>query len=215
MSLWTYFGKMGKNSSAYITSHHDLAIIGLGMGWITERSTNFRIELETWQPLRFIHPSIPTSKMENEQDDRNNERIVDLTTAQKVTNDHLDQIDETVDALDRTIRGDYENNRSGLVARLETLEHEVAMHKAVLFTDATGKKGLIDTVDALVSGKMDAVERRKNSVSIIIAIITSTALVLTNLDRIGNFWTHLFKPKKVDVKHIKRKPVTVYVEPDE
>lgn len=134
-------------------------------------------------------------------EDKDNARLISLTTAQKVTNDHLDQIDETIDALDRTVRGDYENNRSGIVARLEILEHDSNLHKAVLFKDATGKKGLVDTVDGLVSGRMDAVERRQNRRAIIIAIITSSALVLTNLDRIGIFWTHIVgKSKPVDTK---------------
>ena len=64
----------------------------------------------------------------------------------------------------------------------------------VVFQDSTGKKGLVATVDALVSGRMDSLERRKSNVSIIIAIITSVALVLTNLDKIGDFWNKTFGP---------------------
>lgn len=132
-------------------------------------------------------------------DDKDTDRIVNLTTAQKVTNDHLDAIDETLDALDRTIRGDYEKDQDGLVARFKKVETYVSELRAVVLQDSTGKKGLVATVDGLVSGKMDAVERRKNRGAIIIAIITSSALVLTNLDRIGVFWTHIFGKNKTQV----------------
>lgn len=136
---------------------------------------------------------------DEEARNRIDERLVDLTTAQKVTNDHLDTIDETLDALDRTIRGDYEKDHDGLVARFKELEHSVSQLNAVVFQDSTGKKGLIATVDGLVSGKMEKVERRQHKVSIIIAIITSSALVLTNLDKIGSFWKTLFGKNKPDV----------------
>ena len=137
---------------------------------------------------------------------RVDERLVDLTTAQKVTNDHLDQIDETLDALDRTIRGDYEKDHDGLVARFKEVEHSVSLLNAIILQDSTGKKGLVATVDALVSGNMEVVERRKHNVSIIIAIITSGALIITNLDKIGVFWMHLFgKPKPVEMKRIPRR----------
>jgi flagellar hook-associated protein FlgK len=137
------------------------------------------------------------------ENDRTNERIVALTTAQKVTNDHLDQIDETLDALDKVIRGDYENSRDGLMARLHDLEQEIRKLNAVVFQDSTGKKGLVATVDVLVSGRMDSLERRKSNVSIIIAIITSVALVLTNLDRIGTFWKTTFGQQSQKKKHRK------------
>lgn len=134
-------------------------------------------------------------------EDRINERLVDLTTAQKVTNDHLDQIDETLDALDKVIRGSYEKDSDGLISRFHEVETGITKLNAVVFQDATGKKGLVATVDGLVSGRMDAVERRKSNVSIIIAVITSTALVLTNLDRIGAFWANLVGPKKIEKRH--------------
>lgn len=149
-------------------------------------------------------------------DDRVEERIANLTTAQNVTHDRLDQIDETLDALDRTIRGDYEKDTDGLIARFKGLELSITKLNAVVFQDSTGKKGLVGTVDALVSRRMDAVDRRKNTVSIIVAIITSTALVLTNIDRLGDFWIKIFgkeKPDKLQVmlERAKRPPRTTRV----
>lgn len=149
---------------------------------------------------------------DEEARNRIDERLVDLTTAQKVTNDHLDSIDETLDILDRTIRGDYEKDHDGLVARFKELEHAVSQLNAVIFQDSTGQKGLVATVDALVSGKMEKVERRQHKVSIIIAIITSSALVLTNLDKIGTFWKLIFGKSKSDVSgrhHAKTKKIIV------
>lgn len=144
---------------------------------------------------------------------RVDERLVDLTTAQKVTNDHLDQIDETLDALDRTIRGDYEKDHDGLVSRFKEVEHTVSQLRAVVLQDSTGKKGLVATVDALVSGKMDVVERRKHRASIIIAIITSGALVITNLDKIGIFWKHTFGKPEVKRSRQRQRPKPVVEDP--
>lgn len=142
------------------------------------------------------------------ENDRVNERIVALTAAQKVTDDHLDQLDETLDALDRVIRGDYENSTDGLMARIKEAEHDLRKINMVLFKDATGKKGIVDTIDALVSGNMDSLERRKNNVSIIIAVITSIALVLTNLDRIGTFWKSTFGQTQPEKKKRHKRVVT-------
>lgn len=138
---------------------------------------------------------------------RVDERLVDLTTAQKVTNDQLDKIDETLDALDRTIRGDYEKDRDGIVARMENMERSVATYHSVLFQDSTGKKGLIADVADLRAGKVERRERRKDYLTLIGLIITSAALVVTNLDRIGVFWEHLFRKEKPAhvVKH--KRPV--------
>lgn len=134
---------------------------------------------------------------------RVDEHLVVLTTAQKVTNDHLDQIDETLDALDRTIRGDYEKDRDGIVARMENMERSVALLHSVLFKDSTGKKGLVDTVDVLISGKIERREKRKDYITIAIAIISTIGLIITNLDRIESFWVHIFIKTKppVVVKH--------------
>ena len=152
--------------------------------------------------------------MDNEETHRITERIVNLTQAQKVTGDHLDQIDETLDALDRVLRGDYENSRDGLVSRFGDMEHQLRKINAILFKDATGKAGLLDTVDALISGRMDAVERRKSTASVVIAIITSIALVLTNIDRIGNLWTHITIKHKAETLKARIKHRTRHVEPE-
>lgn len=128
-----------------------------------------------------------------------NESLVNLTTAQKVTNDHLDSIDETLDALDRVIRGDYEKDQDGLVARFKKVETYVNELRAVVLEDSTGKKGLVTTVEGLVTGKMEKVERRQNKISLIIAIITSLTLVVTNIDKIGSFWNMLFGKNKPEV----------------
>ncbi len=147
--------------------------------------------------------------------ERVDERLVDLTTSARVVADRLDQMDEVLSAVDGSIRGDVAGDRHGLVARMENVELSISKISAVLFVDSTGKRGLLATVDNLVSGKMDAVERRKSRASVIIAIITSAALVITNLDRLGEFWVKTFvrEPKVVHIKKTRVRRVIDYSEP--
>lgn len=138
-----------------------------------------------------------------------------LTTSQNSIHERLDGIDETIDAMDRILRGDFEKDSTGLLARLHDLEYSVAKLNAVVFQSAEGQKGLVAKVEAIISGKMDAVERRKSRASVIIAIITSAALVITNLDRIGEFWIKLFvkEPKVVHIKKVRVRRVIDYSQP--
>lgn len=143
--------------------------------------------------------------------------IIALDSAQKIAIKRMDEYDETLDALDRIIRGDYQNDRDGLISRFESMEKDLSRLNAVIFQDSTGKKGLVATVDALVSGRMDKVERRKSNVAIVVAIITTLGLILTNLDRIGDFWLRMFpKGKPTEIERIIEKgehPHTTRIHP--
>lgn len=164
----------------------------------------------------------------NEEDWKNsiNERLVNLNTAQKNTDLQLEKMDEVLDALDTTIRGDLVGHDTSLLLRLGDVERSVKEFHSILLEDHAGEKGLCDKVDALISGKMDLMERRKSRSSVIIAIITSAALVLTNLDRIGEFWIKIFgkgnsteleqkidRAKHPHVRHVVPRRVIDYSEP--
>ena len=64
--------------------------------------------------------------MDERRDDWKNsvdKKLVDLTSAQRSTDDELDDLGLKYDALDRIIRGDPENDRSGLHERLHLVEN--------------------------------------------------------------------------------------------
>lgn len=119
---------------------------------------------------------------------------------------------------DRLLRGDPDRDTSGMIGRMEWIEHEVRKANAVLFVDSTGTKGIVHDVDMLMDRKKDKTEERKLKWSfltaIAVAIISSTALVLTNLDKILKFFPKE-KPDQLSQmieksKHRKGKPIVRY-----
>jgi len=64
--------------------------------------------------------------MDERRDDWKNsvdKKLVDLTSAQRSTDDELDDLDIKYNALDRIIRGDPENDISGFQERLHNVEN--------------------------------------------------------------------------------------------
>jgi hypothetical protein len=116
------------------------------------------------------------------------ESLVALNAAQRVTDRLLEDLDANYAALDRLLRGDPEKDTDGVIAKIHLLETQLARLNAVIFMDSTGKKGLQHEVEILSSGERTQGERWKFATAVIVAIITSAALVITNWDHIAAYF---------------------------
>ena len=126
------------------------------------------------------------------------EHLVSLTTAQKVTDTQLEEIELTLDVLDKVIRGDTERETSGLIGRIETMERQIAELRSLVIMDSTGKQGLMHDVQLLLAGERTSEHRWKYFTSVTVAIISLLGLLITNWDRI-QAWMHQPITDPVDI----------------
>lgn len=112
------------------------------------------------------------------------ENLASLNASQRVWDQELSQIRAILDEIDDLLRGDTQRETSGIIGRLERLEHEITKANAVLFVDSTGKKGLAHDVDVLMGRIEERKVRWSSLTAIIVAVISSLTLLLTNLDKL-------------------------------
>ena len=136
-------------------------------------------------------------------------RLVSLTSAQKITDDQLDEIAVDIEDLNETLNGTPKERDGGLIGQVNALETGLNSVRSVLQPDSLGHGGLINefrTLKHIVSGKEKSLEYRwglLNSAtvtigSIIVALITSAAFLVTNWDRVSAFLKHEEKPSQID-----------------
>lgn len=113
---------------------------------------------------------------------------VTLMTGHQVTSKRLDDVEDKLDELDRTVRGDVERETGGLIERLHRQETEIAKLNAVVFMDAAGEKGLQEAVKELKRREKNAGYRWKFWTAIVGFLLTLTGLIFTNLDRLTEMW---------------------------
>ncbi len=104
----------------------------------------------------------------------------------------LERVEDIVRDLDAILRGDRRSKTIGLLAEQDRHDQELRKLNAVVFMDSTGKHGLAHDVDVLMerrSGQERRTELRWGFwTAIIVALISSGAAVLTNLDKIKNLF---------------------------
>lgn len=115
------------------------------------------------------------------------EHLVNLTTAQKVTDRQLEDCERILTRLDRVISGDPQADLSGIVEQMHQIQRDLNKINAVIFVDSTGKRGLLHEVEALTSGERTASERWKFATAVTVAIISMVGLLLTNWNRVLGF----------------------------
>lgn len=149
-------------------------------------------------------------------------RLVSLTAGEAVQNDTLDELKSRVESLERDIRGDKET--IGIVAELRELHARMNMFDRLWAPDALGNGGIKNRLAGLEQWKekstTESEYKRKYQTTIIITIISTIGLLLTNLDRVADGFKRFApnspvfeKPKKVK-KPIKKKKVVVPCNPE-
>lgn len=111
-------------------------------------------------------------------------KIVDLTSAQRTTDDLLEDLDANYAAIDRVLRGDPEKETDGLIGRLHHLEDTVNELKRVLVVDETGEKGLLHDVKVLKESREDKWTKWKNITAVLVALLMSGFF--------GHFWQNIY-----------------------
>lgn len=112
------------------------------------------------------------------------ENLASLNTGQRVNDRLIEDFDLAVSRIDNILRGNPEEETSGLIGRMEKTETDVAQLKSIVIMDASGKKGLQHEVAILSSGERTASDRWKFATAVVVACISLIGLLITNWDRI-------------------------------
>lgn len=96
------------------------------------------------------------------------ENLAALNSGQRSQDEKLKHLEEGQEDLDNTLHGDTD---SGLIGRIEDLETEVARLNAVIFQDASGKKGLHHDILMVLEGREDRRLGWGNITKIVVALI--------------------------------------------
>lgn len=88
----------------------------------------------------------------------------------------LTQARNLITELDAVLRGDPSEDRDGISEQLHLIQKDMALLKALIFKDATGKGGLLDEVRNLKERREDRRSEWGNWTKIIVAAITSGVL---------------------------------------
>ncbi len=136
-------------------------------------------------------------------------RLVNLVSAQKSTDDQLDEQDLEIVGLKETVNGDPKDRDGGLIGQVNTLETSLNSIQRVLQPDAAGNAGLVAQfreVKQKVLGKEKEQEYRWNFLnsatvaiaSILVALISIAGLLITNWDKVSEFLNRKGKTDPVE-----------------
>lgn len=125
-------------------------------------------------------------------------QVVTLLTGHQVLDRRIEEMEDSIDEVDRTVRGDPGNMRSGMISRLERQEEMIAKLNAVIFMDAAGEKGLYEEFKRLRRGEARSEIHWKFLTAVVVASISTIGLLLTNWDRLKGLWPK-DKPDKLEV----------------
>jgi hypothetical protein len=141
-----------------------------------------------------------------------NDRLVSLTSAQKTTDDELDEIQAAIARDDRILRGDPEEDHEGLQEAIN--RHQVLLNKlnAILNPDSLGNGGLLNDVRDLKKDR-DRSEKRegyiwKFATAVVVQFLILTGLLVVNWDNIAAFIVlheHIYQAAAIEKDTKKRK----------
>lgn len=136
------------------------------------------------------------------------ERLASLTTDTMVSQDRLEEVEEKLEVLDRSVRGDASKETGGIIERMHELEGKIARLWSVIFMDAAGGHGMYEEWR-----KIQAHERRveihwKFYTAVVVAVISTVGLLLTNLDKIKKHFPQETTEKVKTQKAKKPRPVS-------
>jgi hypothetical protein len=159
------------------------------------------------------------------------ERLVNLVSSQKTTDDDLDEIRVEQAKFDRVLRGDPEENREGMAQSLDRLQAEVTKFNRIFDKDHLGNGGLREDISYLMDDRRRHERREDNAWKFVTAICVQflilIGLLIVNWDRIQEFLVlheHIYqaasierdtKRKKAARARHKRKAVVIPEGPNE
>lgn len=150
-----------------------------------------------------------------------NDRLVSLTSAQKNSDDQMDDMDLEIIGLKETLNGDPKERDGGMIGQVNRMETTLNALNRIMQPDSLKEGGMYNEFQALkraVYGKEKTQELRwsfLNSAtisiaSIIVALISSAVLLVTQWDKVSEFLRHQEKTSPVQqmingAEHPKRK----------
>lgn len=156
-------------------------------------------------------------------------RVVSLTSAQKTTDDDIDDLATKIADLEILLRGDMSTRDSGLVGQVNAIETELNSISRVFHPDAAGGKGIVGQLKEL-KAKLDGKERDLGAwlmfwAKVIGAIGSIAVVAVSSWPTISAYWKQTGKDmttlnKKINranhprVQRYKPKPIEVPEEGD-
>jgi hypothetical protein len=136
-----------------------------------------------------------------------NDRLASLTAGETVQNDKIDEINEEMDGMKEILDGKSSDRADmGIKGDIDEIKTRLRRIDGILWPDAAGNAGLVRLVNQ--QAKRDEREERRSDrwwkglTPVIVAIVSTIGLVLTNLDRIVDSW-HKLRPSAAAVEKTK------------
>ncbi len=124
------------------------------------------------------------------------ERLVNLTSAQKSADADLDKLRDDWEELDLILRGDPTSDTEGLIEAVNSLRNEINKFNRIFDKDYSGHGGLVAFITYVHDREKDRQEERRESRGykwafwglIASALIGAAMIALTSRDQIEKWW---------------------------
>lgn len=159
--------------------------------------------------------------MENDrrEDWRNsvNDRLVSLTSAQKTTDDELDEIQEKLREIDHILRGYPDEDLEGLIASRDKLATQVLKFNALLMPDIHGHGGVVNDLNEVLQNRTAREKRAdhfwKFATAVVVQFLILIGLLVVNWDRIQEYIVlheHIYQAASIEKDTKKRKALRAH-----
>lgn len=119
-------------------------------------------------------------------------QLVTLITGHQVLDRRIDDLQDTLEELDRAVRGDPGQDRAGLMERLHEQEAKITRLWAVIFMDAAGERGMYEQWKKLQRREARVELHWKFLTAVVVAVISTVGLLMSEWPKIKELWP---KPK--------------------
>lgn len=144
--------------------------------------------------------------------DKIDERLASLTTDTIVIQDRLEEAEEKLNVLDLSVRGDAAKETGGLIERMHELEGKISRLWSVIFMDAAGGHGMYEEMRKIQSREHRFDVHWKFYTAVVVAVISTIGLFLTNLDKLRKHFPQQEQPEVQKVKKRPKPTITYYPE---
>lgn len=132
--------------------------------------------------------------MDNRRDDwaaSVDERLVNLTSAQKSADTDLDDLRLELLKVDRILRGDPERDLDGLIEMIKEHQKEINKFNALLNPDHLGQGGLLNDLREVLGSRQRSEKREgylwKFATAVVVQFLILIGLIVVNWDKIQEY----------------------------
>lgn len=146
-------------------------------------------------------------------------RLVSLTSAQKVTDDQLDDLSSQLEDQDELLHGNRKERDTGIVGQLNSIESSIHEIKRELYPDALNKGGLVaehnEMRRKILYGEQATVYKWQFWGMVLVAFISTVGLLIRSWPDVAAYWekkpTDTVERMIYNTKHPRIKHVTTRI----